>query len=345
MQVHTIGIVCLSSGSLGEDYMRHEREIGEQRLAGMGIRMQYLPHALAGREYIRNHPGKRAEDLLMAFRDPEIDMILCAIGGDDTYRLAPYLFADDALAKAAAGSHKIFLGFSDTTLNHLMLHKIGCPTCYGQAFLPDVCELSPEMLPYTARYFRELIETGTIREVRPSAVWYENREHFSVEQVGVPLPSHAHEGFTLLQGSPHFHGKILGGCIDSLYDMFSPERYADMPEICARYGLFPTAEDWRGRILLLETSEEKMTPEQYRKALVYLKNAGVFGAVSGILHGKPMDGVYETEYKTILCDVIGDASLPVLWGVNIGHALPRCILPFGVEAEVDAQAQVIRIVG
>ena len=159
------------------------------------------------------------------------------------------------------------------------------------------------------------------------------------------LPRHTHEGFTRLQGSPCFHGKILGGCLDSLYDMFSPERHADMPEICARYGLFPTAEDWRGRILLLETSEEKMAPEKYREALIHLKNAGVFGAVSGILHGKPMDGAYEEAYKTILCDVIGNATLPVLWGVNIGHALPRCILPFGVEAEVDADAQVIRIMG
>ena len=237
MHVHTIGIVCLSSGSLGEDYMRHEREIGERRLTEMGIRIQYLPHALSGREYIQNHPEKRAEDLLAAFRDPEIDMILCAIGGDDTYRLAPYLFADNAIGKAAAGSHKLFLGFSDTTLDHLMLHKIGCVTYYGQAFLPDVCELSPEMLPYTARYFRELTETGTIQEVRPSAVWYECREDFSPEQIGVELPRHTHEGFTRLQGSPCFHGKILGGCLDSLYDMFSPERHADMPEICALWTL------------------------------------------------------------------------------------------------------------
>ena len=343
--IKTVGIVSLSSGIVGESFIRFESDIGIRRLKEYGLNVKFMPHALMGVDYIKAYPEKRAEDLLQAFRDPEIDMILCAIGGDDTYRLAPYLFADDAIQKAAAGSHKIFLGFSDTTLNHLMLHKIGYPTYYGQAFLPDVCELSPEMLPYTARYFRELIETGTIREVRPSTIWYECRTDFSPEQIGVPLHHHAHEGFTLLQGSPRFHGRILGGCIDSLYDMFSPERYADMPEICAHYGLFPSAEDWRGRILLLETSEEKMEPQNYRKALLYLKNAGVFGAISGILHGKPMDGAYEEAYQSILCDVIGDATVPVLWGVNIGHALPRCILPFGVETSVDAEAQVIRIVG
>ena len=53
-------------------------------------------------EYIKDHPERRAEDLLATFRDPEIDLILCAIGGDDTYRLLPYLFDGGALRKAAA---------------------------------------------------------------------------------------------------------------------------------------------------------------------------------------------------------------------------------------------------
>lgn len=37
-------------------------------------------------------------------------------------------------------------------------------------------------------------------------------------------------------------------------------------------------------------------------------------------------------------------SLPIVCNVNIGHALPRCILPFGVEAMVDTENQVIRFV-
>lgn len=34
----------------------------------------------------------------------------------------------------------------------------------------------------------------------------------------------------------------------------------------------------------------------------------------------------------------------IVCNVNIGHALPRCILPFGVEATVDTENQVIRFV-
>jgi muramoyltetrapeptide carboxypeptidase LdcA involved in peptidoglycan recycling len=338
--IKTIGIVSLSRGILGEDFMEHEVEIGLRRLNEMGLVVKFMPNALKGVEYIDAHPEKRAEDLLAALKDPGINMILCAIGGDDTYRLAPYLFDNDELAEVA--NDKIFLGFSDTTLNHFMLHKVGMKSFYGQAFLPDICELSPDMLPYTRQFFEELIETGRINMIFPSHFWYEQRTSFGPDQRFKSLPMYEDKGFQLIQGPSKFSGKILGGCIDSMYDMFDGERYSDMPGICEKYGLFPDAEDWKERILLLESSEEKMPPEKYRKALEYLKERGVFGAVSGVLAGKPMDGAFEDEYKELLVEVIDDPQLPVLCNINIGHALPHCIMPFGVDAEVDAERHVIK---
>ena len=338
--IRNVAVVSLSSGIIGEPEVRFEVEIGLRRLEAYGLNVRFMPHAMKGLAYVRAHPEKRAEDLLQALRDPETDMILCAIGGDDTYRLAPYLFDRGELAEAVRD--KVFLGFSDTTLNHLMLHKAGLNTFYGQAFFPDICELGPDMHPYTKKYFEELITTGTIREITPSEVWYRERERFDEDQVGKQLPALPNGGFELLQGPPVFSGKILGGCIDSLYDMFNGERYPDMPAMCDKYRLFPDAGDWRGRILLLESSEEKPSPEKYRQALEYLKEAGVFGAVSGVLAGKPMDETYAEEYKKLLTEVIGRPELPVVFNLNIGHAMPRCIMPFGVTARVDAEGQVIR---
>ncbi len=341
--IKTVGIVSLSSGIIGEAFIRHEMEIGLHRLREYGLEVKFLPNALKGTEFVKNHPEKRAEDLLQAFGDPEIDMIITAIGGDDTYRLLPYLFDHKELAEAAC--EKVFLGFSDTTVNHLMLHKLGLTSFYGQAFLTDVCELAPEMLPYTRSYFEELIKTGTIREVRPSEVWYDARTSFTPDQVGTEPVSHPDHGFELLQGSPVFSGKILGGCIDTLYDFFSGERYADMPEQCAKYGLFPDKAEWEGRILLLESSEEKPSPEKYRRALEFFQDAGIFDAVSGVLVGKPMDEKYDREYRQALVEVIDRPELPIVCNLNIGHATPRCILPFGIEAHVDAEQQRIRFAG
>ena len=338
--IKTVGIVSLSSGIIGEEFVQFEVEIGLRRLREYGLKVKFMPNALRGIDYIREHPEKRAEDLLQAFRDPEIDMVLCANGGDDTFQLLPYLFDHDELREAV--SQKVFLGFSDTTINHFMLHKVGLNTFYGQSFLADVCELGPEMLPYSRRYFEELISTGGIREIVPSEIWYGERESFTPDQAGKELTSHPDHGFELLQGPSVFSGKILGGCIDSMYDFFSGELYADMPLLCEKYRLFPALEDWRDRILLLESSEEKMPPEKYRMALEYLKKKGVFDIVSGVLVGKPMDETYAEEYKRHLIDVIGNPQLPVVSNINIGHATPRCIIPFGVEAVVDAENQIIR---
>lgn len=339
MRVKKIGIVSLSSGILGEHDVQHERNIGLERLKQYGIEVEFLPHALRGIEYIKNHPECRAQDLLTAFRDDSIDMILCAIGGEDTYRLSPYLFENDELKKAA--TQKIFLGFSDTTMNHFMLHKVGIKTFYGQAFFPDVCEFSKEMLPYTKQYFEELINTGKIKEIRPSNVWYQEREDFSENAVGTEMNRYQNKGFELLKGQAVFRGKILGGCLESMYDIFNNSRFADTVSLCSKYNLFPELEDWKGKILLLETSEEKPTPELFRKMIQVLKGYGLFGVLEGVLVGKPQNEIYYEEYKSILLEELSGKELSVVYNVNIGHATPRCIIPFGVEAEVSVKKQVI----
>ena len=137
MRVKTIGVVSLSSGMLGESFARHQLELGIKRLKAYGIKVKFMTNTLRGIAYLNEHPEARAADLIEAFQDPEVDLIMTAIGGDDTYRLLPYLFGHDELKNAL--TDKLFLGFSDTTVNHLMLHKLGLPTFYGQAFLTEIC--------------------------------------------------------------------------------------------------------------------------------------------------------------------------------------------------------------
>lgn len=339
MRVKKIGIVSLSSGIMGENFIQHELNIGLERLKQYGIEVEFLPNALKGMEFIKNHPECRAQDLLTAFMDDSIDMILCAIGGEDTYRLLPYLFDNNELEKVV--TQKIFLGFSDTTINHFMLHKVGIKTFYGQAFLPDVCELSKDMLPYTKQYFEELVTTGKIKEIRPSDVWYQEREDFSENTVGVEMCSYPNKGFELLKGQPIFKGKILGGCLESIYDIFDNARFEDTVSLCEKYNLFPKLEDWKGKILLLETSEEKAAPELFRKMINVLKDYGLFDVLTGVLVGKPQNEIYYDEYKSILLEELSDKRVSVVYNLNVGHATPRCIIPFGVEAEVNVKEQVI----
>lgn len=339
MKVKKIGIVSLSSGVLGEDFVAHEVKIGIERLKEYGIEVEFLPNSKKGIEFIKNSPEARAKDLIKAFKDDSIDMILCAIGGDDTYRLLPYLFENNELEKIA--KQKIFLGFSDTTMNHFMLNKVGIKTFYGQAFLPDICELSNEMLPYSEHFFEELINNGRIKEIYPSDVWYNEREDFSEKSIGISMEEHQNRGFELLRGNAKFEGQILGGCLETIFDIFDNSRYEDTVYLCQKYNLFPSLNEWENKILLLETSEERPKPELFRKMILKLQEYGIFDVISGLIIGKPQDEEYYNEYKQIILDEIRNKNLSIVYNINIGHSTPRCIIPFGVNAKVDIERQII----
>lgn len=339
MKVKKIGIVSLSSGILGEDFVSHEVKIGIERLKKYGIEVEFLPNSTKGIEFLKNNPKARAKDLIDAFKDDSIDMILCAIGGDDTYRLLPYLFENNELEMAV--KQKIFLGFSDTTMNHFMLNKVGIKTFYGQAFLPDVCELSKEMLPYSKHFFEELINNGEIKEIYPSDVWYNEREDFSEKAIGISMEEHYNDGFELIRGNAKFEGKILGGCLESIFDIFDNSRYEDTVYLCQKYNLFPSLDEWKNKILLLETSEERPKPELFRKMILKLEEYGIFDVISGLIIGKPQNEEYYEEYKQILLDKIKNKDLSIVYNINVGHSTPRCIIPFGVNAKVDIERQII----
>jgi len=336
--IKDITIVSLSRGTIGEPFVKHELDIGIKRLEDYGLNVRFSKYALSGIDFIQEHPELRAKDLLDAFLS-DTDMILCAIGGEDTYRLLPYLFKNDELKNVV--NNKIFLGYSDSTINHFMLHKVGLNTFYGQSFLSDICEIDKEMLPYTKHYFEELINTKTISKIKPSDIWYRSRTDYSKEAIGTSLDKYQNNGFELIQGKSVFKGKIFGGCIDTIYDIFNNERFSDTVSLCKEYDLFPSINDWEGKILLLETSEEKASPEKYREAIRELKKTGLFNVINGILIGKPVDEIYYEEYKQILLEEINNKDLSIVSNINIGHALPRCIIPFGVDCVVDIDKQEI----
>lgn len=180
------------------------------------------------------------------------------------------------------------------------------------------------------------LEGNDFSEIVSSEIWYEEREDFSRAAIGTDRIAHREErGFELLQGSGSFQGKLLGGCLESLYDILTETRYQDEIEICEKNGIFPSKEEWEGKVLFIETCEEKPMPELFEKEVTALKHKGVFDAVNGVLVGKPQDEAYYEEYKDILIKIIDNERLPILYNVNFGHAMPRCVLQYGAVAKVD----------
>ena len=59
--------------------------------------------------------------------------------------------------------------------------------------------------------------------------------------------------------------------------------------------------------------------------------------INGIIVGKPKEEKYYKEYKEVYRRVIGKTrkDLPIIYNVNIGHAQPIGILPYGIKCELD----------
>ncbi|MDO4711530.1 MAG: LD-carboxypeptidase [Peptostreptococcaceae bacterium] len=336
-----IAVVSLSSGILGEDFCSHQLKRGTKRLQDLGFEVVYMENALKGIDYLKAHPEKRAEDLLAAFEDKTIKGIFCAIGGDDTFRLAPYIFNERA-EKIIRENSKFFMGYSDTTIDHLMLYKLGLRTFYGLSVLTCFAELDKEMLPYS-KVAIENIFTDRPFEYTPSPIWYEERTDFSPAQLDCERISHRDDkGYELLQGAPRFEGHLLGGCLESIYELIVGERYSEEKEINERYGILPSKEDFNGAILFLETSEERPEPQRLKEMLELLKAQGILDDLAGILVGKPQNEVFYEEYKQIYREVV-DPKIPVVYNANFGHAYPKMLMQYGAKAIVDTVAQKITI--
>lgn len=343
-----VAIVSLSSGILGEPFAKHELDLGIKRLNEFGLVPVFMENSLKGMDFIKNNPDKRAEDLKQAFADKSIKAIICAIGGNDTYLTLPYLMHDKQFIESVKNNPKIFLGFSDSTTNHLMLNKMGLTTFYGQSFLVDIAEFEPDMLEYSKNAFEYLFNPSSNHQITSSKHWYKNRTDYSPSAVGTMREKFEDKnGYELLQGQGVVSGKLLGGCIDVLAEFVgitNSENKNIIGDIIKNCNPFPKKEDWRGSIMLLESSELQMNPTEYRAIIKRFKELGIMNEINGMIIGKPMDEVYYNEYKQVLKEELNEFNYPILYNINIGHAYPHTILPLGEIVEINSENKTLTII-
>lgn len=319
-----VAVVSLSSGILGEPKFIHKYRIAKERLErDYGLLVEAMPNALRGADYLYRHPEARAQDLMDAFRDPSIRAVFCAIGGDDTIRLLPYIDFD-----VLRDHPKIFTGFSDTTSNHFMMHRAGLVSYYGLSVMCDLAE-------YVSinEYSRDLMERTIFRpqprlEIPCSEFCAFEKEKvlWAEENMHLLRPRRKNTGYEILQGSGKVEGELLGGCLDVFVELMGTE-------------IWPKPEEWEGKLLLLETSEVDMPDELLRWNLRGLQAQGILNRIRGVVFGKPAAEDKFESYKDVLRQVIGFEAglpeLPILYNVNVGHSYPIGLFPLGLRYELD----------
>jgi muramoyltetrapeptide carboxypeptidase LdcA involved in peptidoglycan recycling len=266
---------------------------------------------------------------MQACADPTIKGIFSAIGGDDSIRLLPYLDLN-----VVRENPKVFLGFSDTTISHLVCYKAGLVSFYGPSIMVGFAE-NGGMFPYMIQSLRKtLFSSDVIGEIKPcrdgwtvkSPTWADPANQNIKRKLNPPMD------WKFLQGKGIHRGHLVGGCLE-VFD------WARGTEI------FP--EDWQDAILFLETSEEAPSPEYLQRTLRVYAAMGILPKLAGILFGRP--GGEEVpiekfeEYDQAILDVVNDeqglTDLPIITQMDFGHTAPVFVLPYGVQAEIDSENQ------
>lgn len=327
----TVAIVSLSSGMGGEKEFFHRYELGKERLEKeFGLNVVTMPNALKGCDYLDKHPEKRAQDLMDAFENKDVKGIFTMIGGDDSIRLIPYINYE-----IIKSNPKIFIGYSDTTVTNLILYKAGLISYYGPAILSEIAE-NGKMHDYTKKHLEDTLFNNKDIIIQSSPKWTNDRIDWTDDSKDKEFRKMQNEehGYEVLQGSGIVEGQLLGGCLDVMNMVIGTD-------------IWPNVDEWNNKILFIETSEMKPSPDNVIYFLRHLVALGIMNRIKGIIIGKPKGETYYDEYKKAFLKVINEEAglkeLPIMYNINFGHSAPMCTLPYGLLVTVDFDNKTIII--
>jgi muramoyltetrapeptide carboxypeptidase LdcA involved in peptidoglycan recycling len=317
-----VATISLSWGGAGDNDILWRYNMGKKRLQEQfGLEVIEMPHTLSGTDFLYNHPEKRAEDLMLAFKDKTIKAIFSCIGGDESIRMLPFIDFD-----IIKNNPKIFIGYSDSTITHMICLKAGISSFYGASILAEFAE-NVKMFDYTKKWIEKvLFDNSIIGNIDSSPIWTSERLPWEEKNKLKERNTQSNNGYELLQGNGIVKGHLMGGCIEVL-------------EMIKGTDLWPCNDLWANSIIFFETSEEKPEPKYIECWLRNYGSQGILQKANGIIFGKPYDNLYYEEYKKVILNVVRDelklANLPILYNMNFGHTAPMITIPYGAIAEID----------
>lgn len=328
-------VAAISMSWGGPGTFRYRYDAGKRQFEeAFGVTVVETRHALRDAAWLARNPRARADDLMEAFTDDAIDAIVATIGGDDAIRLLPYV--DPAVIRAHP---KALLGYSDTTIAHLLCFKAGVVSFYGPSVMAGFAE-NGGPFPYMVDAVRRtLFSSAPIGLLEPS------RDGWTVEHLDWADETnqqrrrarHPSTGWRFLQGEGVGEGPLIGGCLEML-------------DWARGTALWPDADAFERAVLFIETSEEALPPMAVARELRVLAAMGILPRLSGLLFGRPGGQVPIAafdDYDDAVLQVVALeqelTTLPIVTRMDFGHTDPMLVLPYGIPARIDCVRQEISV--
>lgn len=300
----TLGVFAPSAG-IGRKLDDFNKSLNQLKRQGFNIKSG----ALVEVNDLRSGTGKqRAEELSLMQNDPEVKALFCAAGGDFLIEMLPYVNFEELAAYP-----KWMMGYSDpTSLLYILTTKYDVATLYGaNAGSFDVDEI-PEwmMAPLKLLSGKSTVQKSTEfcdPCFRKGPAVYETENHWKS-----------------FSGDVNVTGRCIGGCLDSLKDLFGTP-YDGTKEFIERY---------KEETLIWYFDIFSMSAENVYRTLLQMRSMGALRTQDLVLAGRVLfpssetGMTYEEAFKKALdCTVVMEA--------DIGHTYPRMVMINGLEAEVQ----------
>ncbi len=323
----TVATISPSWGCAGTQQIKWKYELGVKRLQALGLNVVAAPHSLRGTAFLEKHPEARAEDLIWAFENPKVKAIIANIGGNDAVRVLPFLSSD-----VIQNNPKILCGYSDIMALHLYCHHLGLTTFYGDNLLTTIAE-SEEWHPYSQHWFKRVFfDASPIGIISPSVEWsYTANNHTDPRHRKVYIPN---DGYQYVQGNGIVRGRLFGG-------------HGGLSELSLKSSIAPTCADFNGAIFFFEDIPEIWDVSYTSHFFDWLGSKGFLHVMNGIIIGKNCSSVSFEPHIHAIRQIVSEKyhlpQLPIICDVNFGHSSPMCILPYGVETELNVDNMTITI--
>ena len=280
--------------------------LAEELAEYLGVKLYYASNVKKGSGYKTRTIKERVDDIHEVFGNKNLAGVFCLRGGYGSGQLLDYI-AYGIIKK----NPKVFLGYSDITALHLAITKItGLVTFHGPVMLSPFSELTAESLKKAVFGNKQLGVMVNATEGNPVRVKHHSR--------------------TINHGKAK--GRLTGGNLSLITSLMG-----------TKYEI-----NTQNKILFLEDVGEP--PYRIDRMLTQLKTAGKLQRAAGVVFGKCEDcsaglsaSTWDLSLGEVLDNIFSDIQIPVFYGLTFGHTADQFTIPYGVEAELDADLHQLKV--
>lgn len=312
-----IGIICPSGGAHKETKINKYKN-GIKRFENMGFKLKLSKYLFKNEMGRSSSIENRSNEFNNMLKDKDVDLVLCATGGDFLVEILPYI--DFGLI---SDNLKYVCGFSDPTgLLFPLTTKYDVSTIYGQNFSP----FGMKDLHKSQEDFLDIVMGKKLEEEGYDLYENEHREEITgLENYNLTEKVEYRE---INNKDVCVSGRIIGGCMDIIAEL-AGTKYDGMTEFNEKY-----KDD--GIIWYFDNCEQNC--EEVIRQLWKFNELGYFKYTKAVIFGRFGLESSNYGYDTLSClkdSILSKMGIPVIYGADVSHKSPCLTIINGSVANIN----------